>query len=105
MHIYVSVLSPPFTLQFALNGNPSHPHCLGVTGLLQAYTAGINSVTLWGPTHFAPVINQTIADARQHVTEGPNAPQKYFVLLILTDGAITDMQATKVASWEGIWVL
>jgi len=49
-------------------------------------------VQLWGPTNFAPVINQAASQAAQ-------APpgQAYYVLLILTDGAITDFAETKDA--------
>lgn len=78
-------------MQFALNGNPENPHCAGVRGVLDAYAQAIQRVTLWGPTNFAPVIRHTIDIARTGGQE-----QKYLVLLIITDGAITDMHATKV---------
>jgi hypothetical protein len=78
-------------LQFALNGDSSNPHCLGVRGLLDAYAGAIHRVTLWGPTNFAPVIRHAIEIARE-----TGSGQKYLVLLIITDGAITDMYATKV---------
>jgi hypothetical protein len=81
-------------LQFALNGNAQNPHCLGVRGLLDAYAAAIHRVTLWGPTNFAPIIRHTVDVARS--SNAGAGEQKYVVLLILTDGAITDMYATKV---------
>ena len=49
-----------------------------------------------GPTHFAPVIQQAIK-----IASIPNSQthksQKYFVLLILTDGMINDIDATIAA--------
>jgi hypothetical protein len=59
---------------------------------LQAYYTSIQNVTLHGPTNFSPVIN--------HVAKFANTFQdgrQYFVLLIITDGAITDMEETKQA--------
>jgi hypothetical protein len=48
-------------------------------------------IRLHGPTYFAPLINQTVA-----IASSLNDPrkQKYFVLMIVTDGAIMDMPAT-----------
>jgi hypothetical protein len=78
--------------QFPLNGNPSHPYCQGVDALVEAYRRCINSVVLFGPTNFSPVINSTANIAKQH-QDGHN----YFVLLIITDGIICDMPQTKHA--------
>lgn len=44
---------------------------------------------LYGPTYFAPIINH-VAKIAQNSRDGSN----YFILLILTDGVITDMQET-----------
>lgn len=49
-------------------------------------------MTLYGPTNFAPVINNTISIADQF-QDGKH----YFVLLIITDGIISDMHHTKRA--------
>lgn len=45
---------------------------------------------LFGPTNFSPVINNTISIASQF-QDGKH----YFVLLIITDGIISDMHQTK----------
>ncbi|CAH0476660.1 unnamed protein product [Peronospora belbahrii] len=76
---------------FPLNLNPSNPEVAGSHGVLQLYTSSLGHVRLHGPTFFAPLINQSLRIANQF-----NDPrkQKYFVLLIITDGAIMDMQAT-----------
>eukprot|EP00041_Stephanoeca_diplocostata_P031275 m.971104 g.971104 ORF g.971104 m.971104 type:complete len:571 (-) comp23926_c0_seq9:3608-5320(-) len=81
---------------FALNGNEENPHCQGVEGVLQAYHQAIQSVKLWGPTNFAPVINNVSKFAQASAKSSKNG-KEYFVLLILTDGAITDVPATKEA--------
>ena len=78
--------------QFPLNRNPAYPYCKGVSELLVAYRQTLQSVTLYGPTNFAPVINSTAAIASQYQDS-----KNYFVLLIITDGIICDMHHTKKA--------
>ena len=56
--------------EFALNGNPSNPYCLGIQGVLEAYHKAISCVKLWGPTNFAPIISHVAkfaADAKKNV--------------------------------------
>ncbi|CAG7668662.1 unnamed protein product [Allacma fusca] len=84
---------PPSTVvshEFFLNGNPENPFCQGVAGILEAYYHSLNTVQLYGPTYFAPVINHVARFAATY-QDGQN----YFVLLIITDGIICDMDATK----------
>ena len=52
--------------EFFLNLRPDNPFCAGVDGLLQAYWNCIQSVRLYGPTNFAPVINQVANFARAY---------------------------------------
>lgn len=78
--------------QFPLNGNKSHPYCSGVEEILEFYRNALRQVHLFGPTNFAPVINNTISIAEQF-QDGKH----YFVLLIITDGIISDMHHTKRA--------
>ncbi|XP_062612152.1 copine-8-like [Saccostrea cucullata] len=78
--------------EFALNFNPSNPFCQGVEGVLQAYYNSLKNVQLYGPTNFSPVINH-VARFAQAIQDG----SQYFVLLIITDGVITDMQQTQQA--------
>lgn len=56
------------------------------------YENCLKTVELYGPTNFAPVINNTISIAREF-QDGKH----YFVLLIITDGIISDMKDTKHA--------
>ncbi|GAB9476148.1 Copine [Globisporangium polare] len=76
---------------FPLNLNPSNPEVFGAQGVLQLYTSSLPHIRLHGPTCFAPIIQQTMAIA---LSSADPRKQKYFVLLILTDGAIMDMPAT-----------
>jgi len=76
--------------EFFLNGHPSNPYCAGVDGILQAYSMALQSVQLYGPTNFSPVINHVARFANESQGEAQN----YFVLLIITDGIITDMAET-----------
>uniref|UniRef100_A0A8C0HRX6 Copine 8 n=1 Tax=Buteo japonicus TaxID=224669 RepID=A0A8C0HRX6_9AVES len=76
--------------EFALNGNPQNPYCHGIDGVMEAYYRSLKSVQLYGPTNFAPVINH-VARYAASVKDG----SQYFVLLIITDGVISDMAQTK----------
>lgn len=58
-------------------------------GVLSTYRACIPRIQLYGPTNFSPVIRHVARFAEAH-RDGSN----YFILLILTDGVITDMQQT-----------
>ncbi|XP_040568299.1 copine-8 [Lepeophtheirus salmonis] len=79
--------------EFYLNLREDNPHCVGVEGILQAYYTSLNSVQLYGPTNFSPVINHVAKFAYAYESD----PLNYFVLLIITDGIITDMRNTKKA--------
>eukprot|EP00897_Mesotaenium_endlicherianum_P006255 jgi/Mesen1/5658/ME000286S04866 len=81
----------PVSHCFALNGNAASPDVEGVEGILGAYVQAINNVTLAGPTLFAPVINTASGFASQSVTQDS---LKYWCLLIITDGVITDLDNT-----------
>jgi hypothetical protein len=72
------------------------PYCSGIDGVLAAYYQALNGVQLYGPTNFAPVINHVANFARAFQQD----PTNYFVLLIITDGIITDLDATKRAVIE-----
>uniref|UniRef100_A0ACB8EGM4 Copine-9 n=1 Tax=Sphaerodactylus townsendi TaxID=933632 RepID=A0ACB8EGM4_9SAUR len=75
-----------------LNNNPDNPSCEGIEGVLESYFQSLRTVQLYGPTNFAPVINQ-VAQSAGEVSDG----SQYYVLLIITDGVISDMTPTKEA--------
>jgi len=79
--------------EFFLNLSPTSPFCDGLEGILAAYQTALNSVQLFGPTNFSPVINHVAKFAAAYQSD----PSQYFVLLIITDGIITDLEATMVA--------
>uniref|UniRef100_A0A8C7Y1J6 Copine Vb n=1 Tax=Oryzias sinensis TaxID=183150 RepID=A0A8C7Y1J6_9TELE len=78
--------------EFPLNGNLENPYCNGIEGILEAYHESLKTVQLYGPTNFAPVVNH-VARYAAAVQDG----SQYFVLLIITDGVISDMAQTKEA--------
>jgi hypothetical protein len=81
--------------QFALNGVPDNPYCVGVEGIISAYHQAIHSVKLYGPTNMSPLINHVASFAEGAAMKRDSLD--YFILLILTDGDITDMNDTKRA--------
>ena len=78
--------------EFYVNGHPSNPYCERISGVLAAYKSCISRVQLYGPTNFSPIINHVAKIARNYVDGS-----QYFILLIVTDGVITDMAQTKTA--------
>ncbi|KAL4601869.1 hypothetical protein ACB092_10G013000 [Castanea dentata] len=79
---------------FNLNGSTGAFEVEGVEGIMAAYARALHNVALAGPTLFGPVINTAAQIAGQSISYNRN---KYFVLLIITDGVITDLQETKDA--------
>ncbi|XP_008062773.1 copine-5 isoform X2 [Carlito syrichta] len=78
--------------EFPLNGNQENPSCCGIDGILEAYHRSLRTVQLYGPTNFAPVVTHVARNAAA-VQDG----SLYSVLLIITDGVISDMAQTKEA--------
>ena len=84
---------------FFLDLDASHPYCAGVSGVLRAYDAAQRRVQQYGPTYFAPSI-QKVAKVASASAQEDGGGRQYFVLLILTDGVITDLEETKQAIVE-----
>lgn len=78
---------------FALSGDPARPELVGLPGIMQAYSNAFTWVALHGPTNFAPIINLVAKDA-QEIDDNINDFPAYMILLIITDGEITDMSNT-----------
>ena len=70
---------------FNVNMRPD-PYVNGIQGALNAYGAFLPTAILSGPTNFAPTIRAVALGARQ-----AEAKRVYTILLIITDGEITDM--------------
>ncbi|KAA8496500.1 Copine-4 [Porphyridium purpureum] len=77
---------------FAVNGNDAQPEVFGIHGVLQAYSNIIGQLRLSGPTLFAEIISTAASAAASRGT--CQSSQAYDVLLILTDGEISDMKHT-----------
>lgn len=77
---------------FALNGDAYRPDINGILGVQTAYWHALPYLFFHGPTNFSPIIQKVIDRARECEVSQYN--QQYNVLLILTDGAISDMQNT-----------
>uniref|UniRef100_I3J133 Copine 4 n=3 Tax=Percomorphaceae TaxID=1489872 RepID=I3J133_ORENI len=90
---------PPPLLQvshdFAVNFNEENPECAGIQGVVEAYQACLPKLQLYGPTNIAPIIQKVAKSASQEVHT--KEAMQYFILLILTDGVITDMADTREA--------
>jgi len=80
---------------FALNFDPTNPEIDGTIGILEAYRRCIQTVRLFGPTNFSPIIRRTTDTVRRIQNDAKK--QTYTVLMIITDGVITDMDQTKDA--------
>ncbi|XP_068667391.1 protein BONZAI 1-like [Aristolochia californica] len=81
----------PVSHCFNLNGSTYQSEVEGIHGILSAYMSALQNVSLAGPTLFGHVINSASQMASDSVTQNR---QKYFILLIITDGVITDLQET-----------
>ncbi|MBN3292527.1 CPNE2 protein, partial [Polypterus senegalus] len=81
--------------EFAINFNPTNPFCSGVEGIAQAYSSCLPHIRFYGPTNFSPIINHVARFASQAVQQEVAA--QYFILLIITDGVISDMDETRHA--------
>jgi len=76
---------------FALTGSESNVEVKGVEGILSCYHKSLDNIDLSGPTNFATVINKV----RQQCKEiKKKKKDQYVILLILTDGEISDMNQT-----------
>ncbi len=76
---------------FAINGSDSNPEVHGMDGVMEAYTRAITNITLSGPTNFAPIIRKLV---RRKTTELASGIIQFDIIIILTDGEISDMQDT-----------
>ena len=77
--------------EFFLTLDQSQPYCQGIDGVLAAYHNSLHNVQLYGPTNFSPVIRHVAKFAEAYTAD----PSNYFILLIITDGIITDFEETK----------
>ncbi|XP_017333593.1 copine-7 [Ictalurus punctatus] len=79
---------------FAINFNPDDDECEEIQGVVEAYQNCLPKIQLYGPTNVAPIISRI---GKQAGKEPIKDASKYHILLILTDGVVTDMADTREA--------
>lgn len=86
------------SFEFPLNFNFGNPFCAGIQGVLDTYISCLQQIQLYGPTNVAPIINHVarFAQAAQQV-EADMGAGSYFILLLLTDGVLSDMDHVRDA--------
>ncbi|NXY25512.1 CPNE7 protein, partial [Atrichornis clamosus] len=72
---------------------PAHP--TGIQGVVESYQSCLPKIQLYGPTNVAPIISKVARVAADE--ERTKEASQYFILLILTDGVVTDMADTREA--------
>ncbi|CAH2324355.1 copine-7 [Pelobates cultripes] len=80
---------------FAINFNPDDDECEGIQGIVESYQNCLPKIQLYGPTNVAPIISRVARLASEE--ERTKEASKYYILLILTDGVVTDMADTREA--------
>lgn len=80
---------------FAINFNPEDDECEEIQGVVEAYQNCLPKIQLYGPTNVAPIINRLakVAAGDGNIKDA----SRYHILLILTDGVVTDMADTREA--------
>uniref|UniRef100_G1S0Y8 Copine 7 n=1 Tax=Nomascus leucogenys TaxID=61853 RepID=G1S0Y8_NOMLE len=77
-------------------GGRAHPlPPTGIQGVVEAYQNCLPRVQLYGPTNVAPIISKVARVAAAEESSGEAS--QYYILLILTDGVVTDMADTREA--------
>eukprot|EP01038_Epipyxis_sp_PR26KG_P004293 gene4293-6088_t len=74
------------------------PEVIGVAGILKAYNEVVTEVLPQGETKFAPIIE--VAAEKAKSSRRIQNDQHYTILLMLTDGILSDIEATKRAIIE-----
>ena len=77
---------------YPINCNINDPNIHLIDDVLAQYRKFITKVKLWGPTNFAPMIRDLNNEVKDNLRKGMT--MNYNILMILTDGQISDMQNT-----------
>ena len=77
---------------YPINNNIEDPNIKTIDNVLKEYRKFITTINLFGPTNFAPMINDLNRVAKKDLKKG--LKMNYNILLILTDGQITDTDKT-----------
>lgn len=74
---------------FNLNSSPYNSEVEGLEGIMAAYNSALQTVALSGPTLFGRVVHRAAEIAGQSLEQ---TKSKYHILLIITDGVLSDPQ-------------
>ena len=66
---------------------------IGIDTIIDYYKQSLNKIKFHGPTFFSPIIRKVINNINDDLTERPRE-NHYYILMILTDGIINDMDDT-----------
>ncbi|XP_069755548.1 copine-7-like [Narcine bancroftii] len=80
---------------FAINFNSEDDECEGIQGVVESYQSCLPKIQLYGPTNVSPIISKVAKVAAEE--EKTKEASQYYILLILTDGVVTDMADTREA--------
>lgn len=83
--------------EFPLNFNPTNPYCHGIPDIIAAYQNCVRQIELYGPTNVAPIINHVARFADAAAKNQQHTATNYFILLLITDGVISDITDTVTA--------
>ena len=93
---------PPFCNSvshcFAVNGNIFQPEIRGIHNMMRSYMKTLESVSFHGPSAMAPIIQFCIELVGQRKVSQDD--QFYFILVMFSNGKISDMDATTDAFVE-----
>ena len=76
---------------FAMNGDIFNPEVYSIQGIIDWYKTALKNLKFSGPTYFAPLISFWNEMVRAELEKNK---KKYYIFLILTDGAIHDIDET-----------
>ena len=69
------------------------PNIIGINSIIDFYKESLKKVEFSGPTNFSPIIKKVIKSINDDLKNKPEE-NHYYILMILTDGIITDMEDT-----------
>ena len=78
---------------FNINFNEDNPEIFSIENIIKCYRESLGKVKFSGPTQFSPIIKKVMSDIYDELLN-KKEENHYHILLILTDGIITDMVKT-----------
>lgn len=77
------------------------PNVQGLDEIMKTYKSSLFKIKFDGPTLFAPVITKVMSEIKKEMDSG--VTNHYYILMILTDGMINDMDKTCDIIWEAAY--